>query len=372
MKKTRLIGIDLCRGIATYAVIVVHSGDQTWGLPISPNAIYFRLLFYFAVPFFLLTSFYFMCFKISEVYAVKFWKPKIDRILIPYIFWSIIYFLLRAIFFAVARNTDRFQQILQDPLSIFCFGGASYQLYFLPLLFTGTFLTLLLPVLISLKIKEKWLIGLSLLSVVAYELLIFSGNEFHLGVKSIALEGLFQASKIDPEYHPILRFIAVEISWLVKCSPYVLIAFLIKQMELCSKLSKANPLTLYGLLGLFIFSDTFGRQHLLPATSELILAVIMLLLGFVLSGKLESLSSKLTSLNQSIQNLGLCSFGIYLIHPLIMNVVKPILGKLIPTLTHSITIYSMLVLSSSCFLMSWLIVSFFCKNRIASKYLFGA
>lgn len=30
-QKQRLVGIDLIRGMAAYAVIQVHSGDQTWG-----------------------------------------------------------------------------------------------------------------------------------------------------------------------------------------------------------------------------------------------------------------------------------------------------------------------------------------------------
>ena len=58
-KATRLVGIDLCRGLAAFAVILVHSGDETWGLPISSQAIEFRYLFYYAVPFFLAASFYF-------------------------------------------------------------------------------------------------------------------------------------------------------------------------------------------------------------------------------------------------------------------------------------------------------------------------
>ena len=52
LKENRLAGIDLCRGLAAFAVILVHSGDETWGIPISNRAIQFRHLFYFAVPFF--------------------------------------------------------------------------------------------------------------------------------------------------------------------------------------------------------------------------------------------------------------------------------------------------------------------------------
>lgn len=48
----RLLGVDLFRGIAAYAVVFVHSGDESLGLPISQEAIFLRMLFYFAVPFF--------------------------------------------------------------------------------------------------------------------------------------------------------------------------------------------------------------------------------------------------------------------------------------------------------------------------------
>ena len=55
----RASGIDLCRGLAAFAVILVHSGDETWGVPISDRAIQFRHLLYFAVPFFSGASFSF-------------------------------------------------------------------------------------------------------------------------------------------------------------------------------------------------------------------------------------------------------------------------------------------------------------------------
>ena len=52
MNNHKLLGIELCRGLATYAVILVHSGDESWGVATDPSAIAFRLYFYFGVPFF--------------------------------------------------------------------------------------------------------------------------------------------------------------------------------------------------------------------------------------------------------------------------------------------------------------------------------
>lgn len=34
-QKERLLGIDLCREIAAYVVVLVYSGDQAWGVSID-------------------------------------------------------------------------------------------------------------------------------------------------------------------------------------------------------------------------------------------------------------------------------------------------------------------------------------------------
>ena len=91
MKQPKLLGVELIRGLATYAVVLVHSGDQTWGIPIDPMAIDFRLFFYFAVPFFLTAAFYFMTANPAIGYSMKFWQSRVARILVPYIIWSMIF-----------------------------------------------------------------------------------------------------------------------------------------------------------------------------------------------------------------------------------------------------------------------------------------
>ena len=369
MKKNRLLGVELCRGISTYAVVLVHSGDQSWGLPIASSAINFRLLFYFAVPFFLAAAFFFMSSKASEVHSARFWRSKVDRILIPYILWSSIYFVSRVAIFTLSHKPDRIRQLLEDPLSIVFFGGSSYQLYFLPLLFTGIFLVLLLPFLWRLKIL--WIGFLVLFSTILYEAVAISRNEFQLGITSTAFSSLLQDLNVNIKQYPIIRFFAVEVSWLIKCGPYFLIAFLFKKLEFSTKISKASLSVSCGLFVLFVLSDTLGRQYLPSATSEILLAFTMLALGFVLSGRLNPTGSQQNSFCCCISNVGACSFGIYLIHPFVMNVVKPTVGKLLPRLMDSVSLYSMLTLSIPCFLISWLVVFYFSKNKFAGKYLFG-
>ncbi|MEO1802808.1 MAG: acyltransferase family protein, partial [Cyanobacteria bacterium J06629_2] len=90
-KSSKLAGIELCRGLAALAVIIVHSGDDTWGIPIAKSAIQFRLLFYFAVPFFIASYFYFATRKLPLRISLDFWQKKFRRIVVPYLLWSIIF-----------------------------------------------------------------------------------------------------------------------------------------------------------------------------------------------------------------------------------------------------------------------------------------
>ena len=49
--RKRLIGVELLRGLAVFAVVLSHSGDGSWG-EISDNVIVLRSWFSFHVPFF--------------------------------------------------------------------------------------------------------------------------------------------------------------------------------------------------------------------------------------------------------------------------------------------------------------------------------
>lgn len=370
MKKPKLLGIELIRGIATYAVVLVHSGDQTWGLPISSAAISFRLLFYFAVPFFLATAFYFMTAKLEAVYTWKFWSSKVERILVPYAMWSVIYLFSRAAVFFSQHKLDRIDKILNDPLSVIFFGGASYQLYFLPLLFSGTFTVLLSYLLKQINFKLLgWLMILAI-SILLYVTLESSGNEFRLGDTSTAFSSIASDLRIDLVQHPLLRLTFIMAAWIIKCLPYCMTAFLLHRYQWSQKIMKAGSEVIAGASIIFILSDTFGKQVLPAAVSELLVAFSLLILGIAVSKYLNS-ESVLDSLSRCLYSVGLCSFGIYLIHPFTMNILKPFLGKIFPSLLSSVSVFSMLTLSVPCFLLSWIIVSYIVRNKLAGKYLFG-
>ena len=91
-KNSRLIGIDLFRGIAAYAVVVQHSAIA----PVSTLASHFQDICGFAVPFFLATSFLFIARKnLESVDLFNFLGERTRRILIPYAAWTALYLALK-------------------------------------------------------------------------------------------------------------------------------------------------------------------------------------------------------------------------------------------------------------------------------------
>jgi peptidoglycan/LPS O-acetylase OafA/YrhL len=361
----RFLGIELFRGLSTYAVILAHSGDENWGIPILSNAIEFRLHFYFAVPFFLAAAFFFMTAKPEIAYSQRFWKSRLERIVIPYIIWSFIFWISRVIIFTLSKKFDRLQQLLQDPLSVSFFGGASYHLYFLPLLMAGTFLMLSIKLFTNPKISALSLALFTVISIIFYHLLEVTGNSFQLG-NNISFQGLYSNWHINSEQNPLLRLFLVEFSWMIRCLPYFFVA-LILHKSLPEINFLYNRLFSLGLAVLCLLCNTLGLMFLPGSLQEVIMAYLLLLFGISLSHHFRSILT--TNLAASV---GLCSFGIYLIHPFIMNISKYFISKLLPGITSSISIPSMLVLSISCFLISWTLVAYLIKQKFISKYLFGA
>ena len=366
MKKPKLLGIEFIRGVSTYAVVLVHSGDETWGLSIENTAINFRLFFYFAVPFFLAAAFYFMTANPAISYSIKFWRSRVDRILVPYIIWSIIFFISRAIIFTVTHKTERLNQFLQDPLSIIFLGGASYHLYFLPLLLTGSLLVLLMPLLERLKINSLGLLAIAMFSIYFYNLLEISGNGFHLGEPSNAFENLTMNLNIDIEKYPWLRLILVESAWIIRCLPYFAIALILNKLRLDRELLNIKTPAILSVAILVILCNTTGKMLLPVGLSELLLAFILLLFSIIISKYFSN-----NTVASIVSSIGKCSFGVYLIHPFVMYLVKPIASKILPDIATTISISSMLALSILCFSISWAIVAYLTKNKLMSKYLFG-
>ena len=360
-KTTRLAGIDLCRGLAAFAVILVHSGDETWGIPISNQAIQFRYLFYYAVPFFLAAFFYFSTKKLPLALDSHFWHKKLQRIVIPYLLWSIFYVVSKAIIFMLTNDTEQVQQLLSDPVAIIFLGAASYHLYFIPLLLAGTFLLYLTNYLSNQQNYIIWLPVLAVNSIFIYQLLMISHNDFNLDSYT-AFPQLLQLVSLNNTFYQPWRILLVNFAWIVRCLPYFLIALLINKFsEIGEHKWLYEKETVAAIFMLFILVNIAGTEYLPGALSEIIIAYSFLIFGIA--------TSQYICQGNIISNLGLCSFGIYLIHPFVKSVVEIALTIILPQATESVSILSILIYSTSSFLLSWMVISLIQKNKFISQYI---
>lgn len=384
-QKPRLVGIDLFRGISAFAVIVIHAGTlmRYSGLPMNNWTDALIETSRFAVPFFLASSFYLMTKKLyvseQQTSLISLLKSRSQRLLVPYFFWSLIYFALRLA--KTLSESGSINSLFQDPILLIFLGGASIHLYFLPLLFTGSFLIILAEYLVSRHLKLNTLIFLAVVSITVYEWQIISGNDFKFFVKfgvdclaeanACSIAYLNLQNPVFPNYsNQIVRLFFVAIAWLIKCLPYTLLAMVLNHPRIKKITSSLNINHAISLLSLTLVITTLwllNLYNILPfpqSVYELGTAFSLLLCGIALSHKLPE--------SKAIENLGVSSFGIYLIHYLILTIYVTILPKVLPNIAVLPAVVTMLLISTIGFVTSWLIVSNLMKIKIVSKTLFSA
>lgn len=356
----RLIGVDLFRGIAAYAVVLFHSGDQTWA-PMERGAIELRDCFTFAVPFFLALSFYLATRKFYTSNSSYSFQSKVKRILVPYLLWTAVYVVFKLSSYAALGQSDKLNEFLQDPVAVLFMGAASLQLYFLPLLFIGS---LLLPIAkyLSRRANLISLLLLFMLSLVAYEIMMYSGNGFQLG-SNVAFQPLAESIMPNSSEIPLLRVFLVFLAWSIRCLPYIFLAMIVNYLFTKKNLQAYTQQWLI-FLSIFVVFRLASESFTYLSSSEVLVAFSLLLLAISLSNSLSG--------NKWISNLGACSFGIYLVHPFPIQIIEMLVQKFFPGFIAQISIASLLVFSISSFLISWAATAVLIKRKWFAKYMLGA
>jgi len=121
--------VDILRIISILAVLLIHTTTRTletsfYALTKIPWTLFLNQVARFAVPlFFMISGFVLeLNYHLHENY-LTYLKKRFSRIMVPYIFWSIIYYFL---IYPQGRDPSFINALLQ--------GDASYQLYFIPAL----------------------------------------------------------------------------------------------------------------------------------------------------------------------------------------------------------------------------------------------
>ncbi|MEL6500838.1 MAG: acyltransferase family protein [Cyanobacteria bacterium J06623_1] len=176
-QQPRLTGIDLFRGVAIFAVILLHSDE---GVTVTSGSWRYLLNFAkFAVPFFLATSFWLAIGKLlqSPRYPLQ---QRILKLIRSYLLWTGVYLLYRVGKYLLLADAEQLQRLQANLWGIIFTGDAFFHLYFMPLLILGIILLSLLPreQLCSLKLEQA--VTLSLSSIILYQLLIQLNSTWEL------------------------------------------------------------------------------------------------------------------------------------------------------------------------------------------------
>jgi fucose 4-O-acetylase-like acetyltransferase len=354
----RLTGIDVFRGLAMYAVIVVHIDEGVEVFP--PGWLSITNFALFCVPFFLAAAFYFAVNKLYTSQAPYPLKSRLLRLLIPYGIWSAFYLLYKTAKYLASEEPDRLSQLFQDPLSLVFFGEASYHLYFLPLLIMGTLLIKFAEVLIEKKVSWKAVGLIAFVSLLVYEVILSTGNGL-TRPDNTAFESLLAAIYPEGNSNPLLRLFLAEIFWVLRCLPYVMFAMLLahpRTSNFCLKLF-SHYATFWVLV--FLAVNIFGSWVLSDAIEEIARGFSALIAAIAISSLLKE--------NALIKNIGLCSFGIYLIHIFFVEVLQSVVVRLYPSYSSNTSTIILLLATAFVFLVSWGATNIMLKSKRLAQIL---
>lgn len=309
--------LDICRAIAALSVLLIH----ITAVPVSvmdKTSHLFRLFFalnrglQYSVPLFLIMS------ALLEAYALKgkesfdfkrFYRKKIKRVLLPYLAWSVIYmgFNLGLTRFGYFQAMNEGAELLD----IFLWGKAYYHLYFLvilmqfylflPLLFYGQKAGRLRPLpalLLSYGLQIAFYYGVGKRVYSSFPNIVMTFPWYFFILSGGFLLGFFYQEK---EQEPWRRF-----------RPLLLLVTLLSLLYYLRKCFRLEyvPGEEMGFYMPAWYLYTFG------------ISGIWLGLSAILAGRGDG------KLVKGLKQIGQYSYGIYLIHPMILTLHLKMLNRL--------------------------------------------
>lgn len=317
MAKKRLYGVDLLKSIAIFGVIFIHSINNN-----NNNIIleYISSLFRFCVPIFIIYFAYFFnnsLNKCSNKYEYfNFIKNRFLLLLIPYSFFTILYFILLTDF-----STFQFKSLITGYWSGYGWPGQ----YFFIILFQ---LILIFPILKKIFdfFKEK----------VIYFTIIFA--MFYLATTYYLWENKI-ISLIDDRFF---------IYWV----PYVLIGMSLSNLKIDLKYK-------YIILPLSLAVVIFEKNYLLMSTINhspyIILSVFII--SIVLSIYFFDLNIKSKNIHMIVELISNKSLGLFVLNPLIIYFTKPLFLDIIVNLDNYKLIFFTFLYSFLIFIICLLLVN---------------
>ena len=314
-------GISILRILATLSVIIIHiSGPEVVKFGKISNfdwnvANFYDSISRYAVPVFFMIS---GALLLGKEFEIKdFLKNRLGKIIPPFLFWSLLYSLTNRYVFT--HETFNISKVIRD-----VFYGSEYHLWFV---YTLIGVYLIAPII------QKW-IHYSKQNDIKYFLIIWILTLF-LTLPGVAF------------YFPKINF-----SYFSGYLGYFILGYYLKNYV------KNRNLISYSLIFIGLVITIFGSYYMTKKNGVfydyfyeyLCINALMVSIGiFMLFNKIENINDKIKPL---ISKLNDCSFGIYLIHPFILDRFRS-LGVFNYTINSIIDI---LLISLSCFILGFIVI----------------
>ncbi|MEC0266493.1 acyltransferase [Paenibacillus anseongense] len=344
--RPKLPEIDLIRAIAIIAVVLIHSTSGATLLPIGSGSqtIFFILnkASLFTVPLFIWISgvvlFYTYYDRWGPGMSRVFWTKRLQRILIPYVLWSLFYYLFNQFMF---HGTVGFDIIYFIKLLIS--GNASYHLYYMVIIVQ---FYLLFPLLITVVRRFSWV----------RRTLIPIGIVIQAGAYVIhhEVQPLPEYASLFVSYSGVFTFgsfVGIHYSAIAAWSE--------RYKHLTGSIKCLAGATFVGMLLL----HQYGRASFSNSWFELaLLAYFMAVPLWAVQWSLRRLAYS-PRLSAALTALGAASFGIYLIHPALLT----LWGRLTP-IQDQLWLYDLHTIASILIgaLGSWLLVRMYAAMKKGS------
>lgn len=314
-------GISILRILATFSVIMIHVSGPVivkFGKVSSFDwnvANFYDSISRYSVPVFFMIS---GALLLGREFEIKhFLKNRLGKIIPPFLFWSLFYSLTnRYVFNNEPLNISK---IIKD-----IFYGSEYHLWFV---FSLIGVYLITPIL------QKWIANAKEKDV-QYFLIIWVITLF-LTIPGVSI------------YFPKINF-----SYFAGFIGYFVLGFYLK------KYKKNNSLSSYSFLIIGILITIFGTYFMTYKNNlfydyfyeYLCLNALMVSIGvFQIFTKMKNVNAKIKPIISKVDE---CSFGIYLIHPLMLNILA----------LHGISVFfpntllGIVIVSLTCFLFSFVVI----------------
>ncbi|MBH5319168.1 acyltransferase [Paenibacillus sp. GSMTC-2017] len=333
--KKNIVELNVVKAIAILAVLIIHATansrvDVPWGSQSAPFYLIVNQLSMFAVPVFIFINGLVLFYRYQDDWSLgqtlSFYKKRIKYIVVPYLIWSAIYYVYNQILY---KDSVQFDPI--SYLKLLQWGQASYHLYFMVIVIQiYLFFPILMTLVRKLKLKAYHMIALGILVKAAF-------HSYHVLVKPIE-----HAAALMPNY------------FIVFCVGAAI------GMAYQSFSEKSHHL--WWTFGLAIFvgfiyimlllSNKAGAQYWSPSYMILYnLYAVLVGISLIWIGKI--VCERSTFVSKTILQLGIASFGIYLIHPAVLSSWRKLFN---PTIEHPYYhIYNVITLLFI-LVMSWFVV----------------